>query len=85
MLGKFFKKKLSTTSERGKQEKSPVDQMIRKLEIKAQRLAQQRLLGRYRSRFKGRGLDFRDFREPDFSKILVWGSRRDLDRPRGTQ
>jgi uncharacterized protein (DUF58 family) len=84
MLGKFFKKKLSTTSERGKQQKSPVDQMIRKLEIKAQRLAQQRLLGRYRSRFKGRGLDFRDFREyfpGDDTRTIDWNVTARFGRP----
>jgi uncharacterized protein (DUF58 family) len=85
MLGKFFKKKLATSAERGAQaEKSPVDQIIRKLEIKAQRLAQQRLLGRYRSRFKGRGLDFRDFREylpGDDTRSIDWNVTARFGRP----
>lgn len=84
-LGKFFKKKLATSAERGKNaEKSSVDQMIRKLEIKAQRLAQQRLLGRYRSRFRGRGLDFRDFREylpGDDTRTIDWNVTARFGRP----
>ncbi|MFA7482568.1 MAG: DUF58 domain-containing protein [Vulcanimicrobiota bacterium] len=84
MLGQFFKKKLSRSSERGDHDVSPVDQMIRKLEIKAQRLAQQRLLGRYRSRFKGRGLDFRDFREyfpGDDTRTIDWNVTARFGRP----
>ena len=61
-----------------------VDRIIKKLEIKAQRLAQQRLLGRYRSRFKGRGLDFRDFREyfpGDDVRTIDWNVTARFGRP----
>lgn len=85
MLGKFFKKKVARVADGGSSaEKSSVDQTIRNLEIKAQRLAQQRLLGRYRSRFKGRGLDFRDFREylpGDDTRTIDWNVTARFGRP----
>jgi uncharacterized protein (DUF58 family) len=85
MLGKLFKKKLASVADGGSPiEKSTVEQTIRNLEIKAQRLAQQRLLGRYRSRFKGRGLDFRDFREylpGDDTRTIDWNVTARFGRP----
>lgn len=63
---------------------SHTTRLLRTLEIKAQRLARQRLLGRYRSRFKGRGLDFRDFREylpGDDVRTIDWNVTARFGRP----
>lgn len=63
---------------------SEVDQRIRSLELKAQRLSQQRLFGRYRSRFKGRGIEFRDFREylpGDDVRTIDWNVTARFGRP----
>lgn len=86
MLGNFLKKARKVIAPREDSE-SPaehVDRLVRKLEIKAQRLAQQRLLGRYRSRFRGRGLEFRDFREylpGDDVRTIDWNVTARFGRP----
>lgn len=57
---------------------------IRGLELKARRLSQKRLLGRYRSRFRGRGLEFRDFREylaGDDPRTIDWNVTARFGRP----
>lgn len=87
MLRTLFKKArkaIEKTEETQETSVHQVDRLIRKLEIKAQRLAQQRLLGRYRSRFKGRGLDFRDFREylaGDDIRTIDWNVTARFGRP----
>ena len=88
MLGTLFKKKSASSGQRSDAEaqdrSSQLDRLVKKLEIKAQRLAQQRLLGRYRSRFKGRGLDFRDFREylpGDDTRSIDWNVTARFGRP----
>ncbi len=87
MFGKLLTKARGVASRREDSEHNPAhraDQFIRKLEIKAQRLAQQRLLGRYRSRFKGRGLEFRDFREylpGDDVRTIDWNVTARFGRP----
>ncbi len=60
------------------------DRRIKSLELKAKRLSQKRLLGRYRSRFKGRGLEFRDFREylaGDDPRTIDWNVTARFGRP----
>jgi uncharacterized protein (DUF58 family) len=60
------------------------DRRIKGLEIKAKRLSQKRLLGRYRSRFKGRGIEFRDFREylaGDDPRTIDWNVTARFGRP----
>lgn len=60
------------------------EQKIKGLELKAKRLSQKRLLGRYRSRFKGRGLEFRDFREylaGDDPRTIDWNVTARFGRP----
>lgn len=60
------------------------DRRIKGLELKAKRLSQKRLLGRYRSRFKGRGIEFRDFREylaGDDPRTIDWNVTARLGRP----
>lgn len=60
------------------------DKRIKSLELKAKRLSQKRLLGRYRSRFKGRGLEFRDFREylpGDDPRSIDWNVTARFGRP----
>ena len=88
MLGTLFKKKSASSGKSSEAESqdraSQIDRLVKKLEIKAQRLAQQRLLGRYRSRFKGRGLDFRDFREylpGDDTRTIDWNVTARFGRP----
>lgn len=87
MLGTFLNKARGMVARREDSDQNPahrVDQLVRKLEIKAQRLAQQRLLGRYRSRFKGRGLEFRDFREylpGDDVRTIDWNVTARFGRP----
>lgn len=89
MLGNLFKKITSSAEDEsprhhGEPDSSKVNRAIKKLEIKAQKLAQQRLLGRYRSRFKGRGLDFRDFREylaGDDTRSIDWNVTARFGRP----
>ncbi len=57
---------------------------IQRLELKAKRLAAQHLLGRYRSRFRGRGLEFRDFREyvaGDDVRTIDWNVTARFGRP----
>jgi len=78
MLGSLFKKRDDETAV------DRVERLVKQLEIKAQRLAQQRLLGRYRSRFKGRGLDFRDFREylpGDDVRTIDWNVTARFGKP----
>lgn len=86
MLGRLLKKvRGEERSQTVSSDSTPeVDRLIKKLEIKAQRLAQQRLLGRYRSRFKGRGLDFRDFREyfpGDDVRTIDWNVTARFGKP----
>ena len=87
MLRSLFRKVgLQKESEESKQNHSvgQIDRLVKKLEIKAKRLAQQRLLGRYRSRFKGRGLDFRDFREylpGDDIRTIDWNVTARFGKP----
>jgi uncharacterized protein (DUF58 family) len=60
------------------------DRRIKGLEIKAKRLSQKRLLGRYRSRFKGRGIEFRDFREylaGDDPRTIDWNVTARFGKP----
>ncbi len=60
------------------------DRRIKGLELKAKRLSQKRLLGRYRSRFKGRGIEFRDFREylaGDDPRTIDWNVTARFGRP----
>jgi uncharacterized protein (DUF58 family) len=60
------------------------DRRIKGLELKARRLSQKRLLGRYRSRFKGRGIEFRDFREylpGDDPRTIDWNVTARFGRP----
>lgn len=85
MLDSFLKR-VRRQFDSGESESSPqrLDRLVKQLEIKAQRLAQQRLLGRYRSRFKGRGLDFRDFREylpGDDIRTIDWNVTARFGRP----
>lgn len=57
---------------------------IRRLELKAKRLSQKRLLGRYRSRFRGRGIEFRDFRDylpGDDPRTIDWNVTARFGRP----
>lgn len=61
-----------------------IDRRIRSLELKAKQLTQQRLFGRYRSRFKGRGIEFRDFREylpGDDVRTIDWNVTARFGRP----
>lgn len=61
-----------------------IDSRIKRLELKARKLAQRRLLGRYRSRFKGRGLEFRDFREylpGDDVRTIDWNVTARFGKP----
>lgn len=87
MLGNLLNKARGVVARREDSDQHPahhVDQLVRKLEIKAQRLAQQRLLGRYRSRFKGRGLEFRDFREylpGDDVRTIDWNVTARFGKP----
>lgn len=87
MLGSLFKKAQTLTMSRADSQSRELEdweKLVRKLEIKAQRLAQQRLLGRYRSRFKGRGLDFRDFREyfpGDDVRTIDWNVTARFGKP----
>lgn len=88
MLGTLFKKKSASSAHNSEAEAEDragqLARLVKKLEIKAQRLAQQRLLGRYRSRFKGRGLDFRDFREylpGDDTRSIDWNVTARFGRP----
>jgi uncharacterized protein (DUF58 family) len=87
MLGSLFKKIQGLAGKPGEADDLSGNQttrLLRSLEIKAQRLAQQRLLGRYRSRFKGRGLDFRDFREylaGDDIRTIDWNVTARFGRP----
>jgi len=87
MLGSLFKKVQSlaqTQTPEKADSPSHTERLLKSLEIKAQRLAQQRLLGRYRSRFKGRGLDFRDFREylpGDDIRTIDWNVTARFGRP----
>ena len=63
---------------------SQIDSRIKKLELKARKLAQRQLLGRYRSRFKGRGLEFRDFREylpGDDVRTIDWNVTARFGKP----
>lgn len=60
------------------------ERRIKSLELKAKRLSQKRLLGRYRSRFKGRGLEFRDFREylaGDDPRTIDWNVTARFGKP----
>lgn len=60
------------------------ERRIKSLELKAKRLSQKRLLGRYRSRFKGRGIEFRDFREylaGDDPRTIDWNVTARFGRP----
>ncbi len=60
------------------------ERRIKGLELKAKRLSQKRLLGRYRSRFKGRGIEFRDFREylpGDDVRSIDWNVTARFGRP----
>ncbi len=57
---------------------------IQRLELKAKRLASRQLLGRYRSRFRGRGIEFRDFREyipGDEVRTIDWNVTARFGRP----
>lgn len=57
---------------------------IKGLELKAKRLSQKRLLGRYRSRFRGRGIEFRDFRDylpGDDPRTIDWNVTARFGRP----
>lgn len=88
MFASLFKQRSAARAEgpqdHAVQSTSQVDRLVRQLEIKAQRLAQQRLLGRYRSRFKGRGLDFRDFRDylpGDDPRTIDWNVTARFGRP----
>lgn len=86
-MSSLFKKAQNLRLSRADRSDSSIEdweKLVKKLEIKAQRLAQQRLLGRYRSRFKGRGLDFRDFREyfpGDDVRTIDWNVTARFGKP----
>jgi uncharacterized protein (DUF58 family) len=72
------------TSESTVSKETARERRIKGLEIKAKRLSQKRLLGRYRSRFKGRGIEFRDFREylaGDDPRTIDWNVTARFGRP----
>ena len=75
---------MSAPSESPVSKEAARERRIKGLEIKAKRLSQKRLLGRYRSRFKGRGIEFRDFREylaGDDPRTIDWNVTARFGRP----
>lgn len=86
VLDKLSRPKESEKVGTGRANMTPkeIDRRIRSLELKAKRLTQQRLFGRYRSRFKGRGIEFRDFREylpGDDVRTIDWNVTARFGRP----